>query len=618
MNESLIMVSASFGIIEAAFLRLLSRATHRLLVAEIERASAEYLVNNAFNCGLSLAAVCPLLEKGKVLISKELDVKELMGALKEELTPECIHANLPPASAITLTEVRKALKQLLNRDKTKAKIEEACLQLLKNGALGSASRERIQKRAHLRLNNRIYEAAAEAAKEPTPALSGLSLRGLRILTALAVGSHESESERISLLRTSCKDASSSFPYVVKRVACDRLPRISFFSDQSHSSLKSFESLLLPIFPQITNLLTAIDGYCHGQCYLEKHIDPLKPPHEQISGSFSRLPKRIKVDGATLKKEDHLHNLRRQNYRIVEGVICCTAMVGLLEIILTQIQAMLGLAGGAQARGNELVTKLVKAHPVSQALEEHLNIVYPRYDMGMRDLLSHGLFVFQDPRTLSKTLHGLAATCYALIKEVYEPLCLQGQQSVQGRDLLSLEARDTIIAQARDAPLETKLDKDLEKLLRSTDMLNRMAGDKSTQYKAAWMLWGESSKGSSGFASFYGLMLILGVFEPLLRAVFRVVDAPEVFVTHEVSSSSVKCEYAIIDSRTHNLLSPMRLSKVFGKTASDKTFQEVLRAGKEVRDTVMHGRWNELAGLEHEALELLLKLCYALLLAPIIE
>lgn len=609
------MTPAQFNIVETAFLQRLTQATHRLLVFEIERASAEFLVSNAFNCGLSLSSVCPVIEKDRVIVSKEFDIKEMLGALRRDVTPELIHASLSPASLITLAEVKKVVKQILNRDKTAERVKDACLRLIQNGASGNASRERIQKLAHVLFNNRIYEASAEAANGPTSALSGFPLRGLRILTALAVGSKEAEPERIALLRTSCKDATSSFPYVIKRVTRDKLPQISFFSDGSHSSLRSFESLLLPVFPQYTNLLTAIDGYnSTGRCYLERRIDPLKPPDEKISHAFSRLPKRIKFDGATLKKDDHLHSLRKQHYRIVEGAVCCTGMVGLLEVMLTQIQAMLGLTGGVQARGNELVSKLIAARPMSQDLADRLNIVYPKYDLGMRDLLSHGLFVFQDLRTLSKTLHGLAATIGALVREVYEPLCAQSQLSVQGRDLLSQEARSTILEQAKNAPLETKLDAKLEKLMKSTDTVKYMTSDKATQYKAAWMLWGDSSNGNNGFAAFYGMMLIVGVFESLFRAVFRVADAPEVFVTHEVSSNSVKCEYAIIDDRAHNLLNPIGLSKVFGKTASDKDFQEVLRAGKEVRDVVMHGRWIELAGLECQALELLLKLSYALSLA----
>lgn len=569
-----------------------------LVREEIEVNCADRIAQDVID-NPSTDSIRSLEDPFRIHVDSQHDKIRIMTCLQRDLIGQ--GAEFKKASgldSVAVSDVKKAIDGVARRRNFRSFVYGEVERLIDNGIEMNVSQHAVRDRSRLRFNLLVYEILLRDG------VTEMSLRLLMVLTALCTPGGTMD-QRASIMRNASAGPLHAFPHVLKRVYRDKLASVVVPSSKGMSDLRPYETRLKAIFPA-QFLVQAARDYMYGPSFMESYLDPMHAPCDEHAKAYEALPDYLRLGQVFAPKGEVFRGARVSGYKFVEGTICCIGMLSLIELLLLQLKYAFAVSGGFSIRMYDLVERLAAKHGVlSGHTVAALQLISPRYELGVRDMVSHGAFVFRDFDKLRGVVAALSNALAGLLDDI-DKLPLSDQEkvfsSVHGPCQLMQSTKDFLARQPK-AQLE------LGPVEESAQRIGDLASDKVDHFRVSWMLWVEARKESteSGRHRLYGLLCAVIVLEHLLRSICFEGGMMLICLTAE-PGKSIKCGFPMLDETPGNLLDPVNLSTVFG---DNDDLRAALSCAKNIRNIVIHGRMCEIVGLEAECLEHLLKVAYSL-------
>lgn len=442
-------------------------------------------------------------------------------------------------------------------------------------------------------------------------------RHLKILTAL-VTPGGTRAYRDGMFECLTSGRTAAFPYIIKYLnrgippAPPTLPRSDGFNVQG------FTNDLMNTFPELVHVRNCLQNFSTRQGILQHFLPPDAPIADQNWERFAALPAFVPREegGLILPREIALQENRRDRYRLPDGAICCVGLGITLESLLFQLRQTLNLGGPQNARGNELLRRLMVNTQLRDVTVDRLRAVFSEDSLSFRDALAHSAFFANDETRVEEMVSGLSWALADLVQDLQTaginpvpPRWDVGHQ-LANNDQLAFEQ------QSRGRLNLVNNENVLEMRRLVFQVLNRLAPDKALLGKCSLILWNEhQGQVAQGVipdptAGFVGLLSGLITLEELFRAVAEQHNLDVLHVTRD-GQNRVRCELSILDDRPGRLLGAAVLNRVFGADAAEQAFQDAVRAVRNVRDLLLHGSWHVLGSPPVLYSHLVMKLIFAL-------
>jgi hypothetical protein len=446
-------------------------------------------------------------------------------------------------------------------------------------------------------------------------------RKLKLLTALATpgGSRTERETRLCRIRDG---STKSFPYVLKYLNRGVCPSVISFPPGGAITLQGFTPGLLAKFPEARHVRICLERYQRREGVITRFIDPDGPVAPGLDELYTAQPSFRERPGSGLlvHKSLALAESRRDFLRIPDGIVCAVSLGVLLESLLRQAASGLALGGGSTARGGELLRRVNAKVPLGGQTVELLETVFHQRSLNLRDAMAHGAFFAADEARLASVLAGLSQAMHHLgndlrtsgvdAKVYATPRWDDGRMlDIGSRAILEKEYQGEhnltirLLSQGRWA------------WWAEWQKMQAIIPDKFYMGQAASLLWvsgqedakrGRDDETHHFAAIFAGLV----VLEELFRAVYEAYGLPVLNVQEE-DANRVRCQLAILDDRTENLLERASLQAVFSLSDDKDPLWQALKTVQTVRDLVLHGAWQALQEPMHLYHHLILKIIYML-------
>lgn len=471
----------------------------------------------------------------------------------------------------------------------------------------------IRSRVIQLLNNRCIKELVELEKNGSSADETGAKRRLKILTALSI-SDATGQNIVNALRRIGEGRTAGLPYVLKYLAVDRKPEQPTLPCDKPATSSCITADLERLIPEASPLKHALQSYLEHGGIISRFLNTVGNVAEGLEDQFADLPLYVPTgSGILFPKEDVLELHREKRYALPDGIVCAVALTILLESILRQIQASLGIAGSLNLRPKELIGRLDAEVHFSAETKNRLDVIFGTSQIALRDAVAHGVFIADDEQSIAEIVGGLTeaveliatdlanagklADFYAgrtwsqnyTLEQVHENTFreqFEGSNMIHQKDILAIRKHAFLVFRA-------------------------LIPDKASICRASCLIWPNLGEGrplnGDRSAEFVGVIGALISIEELFRAA-QEVYGQRVLWPMSQSEGTIRCQLSMLDDQANGLLAPANIRSLFGSQAVSADFQKCIHAVRALRDNVLHGGWGGLS---------LPKVCYLHLIVKLI-